>query len=267
MLTVGIVGCGTIGSELCRAIQRGNIKAILHGISDIDRGKAEQLAASLPTKPLILPLPELVANVDLVVEAATPTVVPELLKQCITNKKDLMVMSVGGLLQCDNLLKDLEQTHTNLYAPSGAIAGVDALLAAARAEIYEVVLTTTKPPKGLDTAPYVQQKHIVLAAIREKTVIFEGSAAEAVKGFPQNTNVAATLSLAGIGSERTIVRVVVDPHTTQNSHEVTIKGTFGTMTTKTENLPSPTNPKTSYLAVLSALATLQRITSKQKIGT
>ncbi|MBI2548999.1 aspartate dehydrogenase [Candidatus Woesearchaeota archaeon] len=267
MIRLGIVGCGTIGSELCHAVQRGKIKARISAIADINRERAEQLARSLQPQPLILPLPELVKNVELIIEAATQTIVREILEQCIRNNKDLMVMSVGGLLQCHDLLQGLDQTRTNLYAPSGAIAGVDALLAAAGSEIHEVTLTTTKPPKGLANAPYVQQKKIMLAAIREKTVIFEGSAAEAVKGFPQNTNVAATLSLAGIGPERTKVKVVVDPQTTQNSHEVTIRGSFGTITTKTENLPSPTNPKTSYLAVLSALATVQRIISKQKIGT
>ena len=102
----------------------------------------------------------------------------------------------------------------------------------------------------------MRQQGIDLSSIREATVLFEGNALDAVRGFPQNVNVAATLALYGIGPENTRVRVVADPAATRNQHEVRIEGNFGTITTKTENLPSPDNPKTSMLAALSALSLL-----------
>ena len=80
-------------------------------------------------------------------------------------------------------------------------------------------------------------------------------------------NVAATLSLAGIGAEKTRVKVVVDPNTKVNMHEIEVIGSFGKFTSKVENVVSPLNPKTSHLAVLSACATLKRLTGYLKIGT
>jgi len=100
-----------------------------------------------------------------------------------------------------------------------------------------------------------------------ETLLFEGSASKAVKAFPANVNVAATVSLAGIGFERTKVRVVADPSLSRNVHELTVEGEFGTFFTRVENLPSPDNPKTSYLAALSAISTLKQILSSVQIGT
>ena len=97
-------------------------------------------------------------------------------------------------------------------------------------------------------------------------MIFEGSALEAVKAFPANVNVAATLFLAAEGSE-VWVNVVADPGIHVNRHEIEVEGDFGRISTKVENVPSPKNPKTSYLAALSAIATLRSIVEPVKIGT
>jgi len=130
-----------------------------------------------------------------------------------------------------------------------------------------VVLTTSKPPAGLAGAPFVAENQIDLDEIKERTVLFEGTAQEAVKAFPANINVAASLSLAGIGPQRTQVRIIADPELSANVHQIEVIGKFGKLTTRTENLPSPSNPKTSYLAALSAVATLKSITEAAKIGT
>jgi aspartate dehydrogenase len=98
-------------------------------------------------------------------------------------------------------------------------------------------------------------------------MIFEGSAEDAVKGFPQNVNVAAVLSLAGLGASRTLVRIMTAPDCAVNSHEIEVKGEFGRLLARTENVPSKTNPKTSALAIFSAIATLERIANSVKIGT
>ena len=88
--------------------------------------------------------------------------------------------------------------------------------------------------------------------------MFEGNALDAVKAFPKNVNVAAALSFAGLGPEKTEVCVIADPEATLNSHEVCAEGVFGRLTAKTENKPSPRNAKSSYLASLSAIAELRR---------
>ena len=120
-------------------------------------------------------------------------------------------------------------------------------------------MTTRKPPKGLEGAPYLVEHGIALDGLEDPLVVFEGTALEAVKAFPKNVNVAASLSLAGIGPERTVVRVIADPSITTNIHEVVAEGAFGRLHTVTENLPSPRNVKSSYLASLSATCELRRL--------
>jgi aspartate dehydrogenase len=128
------------------------------------------------------------------------------------------------------------------------------------AGLHSVTLTTRKPPKGLVGAPYLVEHGIELDNLTEPLVIFEGTALEAVKAFPQNVNVAGALSIAGIGPMETRVRVIADPHATCNSHEIVAEGAFGKLQTRTENLPSPRNAKSSYLASLSACAELRAAT-------
>ena len=133
--------------------------------------------------------------------------------------------------------------------------------------LTSVRLTTTKPPAALEGAPYIIEKGLRLAEFTGETVIFEGTARDAIRGFPQNVNVAVTVSFAALGLDQTQVRVITGPGITTNSHELVVEGAFGRMVTRTENVPSPQNPKTSYLAVLSACAMLNEILNPVKVGT
>jgi aspartate dehydrogenase len=137
----------------------------------------------------------------------------------------------------------------------------------ARDEIERVMIRTIKPPKSLEGAPFFKKRHIELSKIRKPTIIYEGSAEEAARLFPSNINVAASLSLAGIGPRRTKVQIIADPNIKCNVHEITAEGRFGVLKTRAENVPSPDNPKTSYLAALSAIATLKKITEPIQVGT
>lgn len=267
MYKVGIIGCGTIGREIALAIDRGAVNMELVCLCDIVREKAELLRRSLKNfSPEIVSAEELIEKSGLVVEAASKDAVPDLLRLCLRKKKDIFIMSIGGLIGQENLLKDAEG-KISIYRPSGALAGLDAVKAAKLGNIRSVRLTTTKPPAGLEGAPFLKEHGINLKDIKEKKVVFEGNAGDAIRGFPQNVNVAALLSIASLGPDKTKVTIVADPDTKINCHEVEIEGDFGRIITRTENLPSPSNPKTSYLACLSAIATLKAITSSLKIGT
>jgi aspartate dehydrogenase len=268
MLKVGVVGCGTIGGEICRAIDAGLVQATLAGISDVDPAKAVSLARSLMTSVPVVPLAELIQASDLVVEAASRAAAPAIIRQALERSKDVVVMSVGGLLECaDEMLQLAQRQGRRLYVPSGAIAGLDAITGAMASRVFKVTLTTRKPPRGLEGAPYVVEKGIDLKTLREPTVIFSGSAREAVPAFPANVNVAAALSLAGIGPDKTEVRIIADPGCDKNIHEIEVEGDFGRLVTRMENVPSPHNPKTSYMAALSAIALLRRITASLVVGT
>ncbi len=268
MIKVGIVGCGAIGSYLISTINKrykGKVKLV--GICDIDKDKILKLNSSLKKKITACSLKSLVERSDLVIEAANGTTAVEVLKQALVLGTDAMIMSVGGILLNPELLKKIEKKKIKLYVPSGAIAGLDALKAAKAGKITSVRITTKKPIAGLKGAPYLRSKNIDLEAIKTEKIIFQGSALEAVANFPQNINVAAILSLVGIGPVKTRVEIVASRKIKRNTHTIEIKGDFGTIISCTENLPSKVNPKTSMLAMLSAIGTLDGILSNTKIGT
>jgi aspartate dehydrogenase len=268
-IKIGLVGCGAIGAEIARAVDRGAIEGSLVAVCDHNPATAMALIDSLEHKPVKARLDELVSLSDLVVEAASQRAVPAIAMATLTKGKQLMIMSVGALADRELFasMKHLAKEHGSMvYLPSGAIAGLDGLKSASIGTIHKVTLTTTKNPLGLVGAPYITEKKIDLNSLTGPTLIFEGNALEAVKAFPANVNVAATLFLAAEGGE-VRVNVVADPGIHVNRHEIEVEGDFGRISTKVENVPSPKNPKTSYLAALSAIATLRSIVEPVKIGT
>ena len=267
-LKIGIIGCGTIGSKLARVIDKElKNRARIAGLCDIDREKVKGLSGALKSKPAGLGILDLIKVSDLVIEAASTKVSGYILKKAIGANKDIMLMSIGGLLNHESLFKTAREKGIKIYLPSGAISGIDAIKAAGQAKIKSARLTTRKPPRGLEGAPYIVKNKIDLKQIKGEKILFDGTANEAVKGFPKNVNVSALLSLAGIGADKTRVTIITSPLFKRNSHQVEVEGDFGRLITRTENVPSPDNPKTSYLAILSAIATLKQILSPVKIGT
>lgn len=269
MIKVGVIGCGTIGRELARACaKRFRDGVTLDAIADIDVSKARKLQKEFSPKPKILSVNEVIRRADLVIEAAGAHSAVEVARKALKQGKDVMIMSVGGLLGKEKEIFNLARTHRCcLYLPSGGVVGLDGLKAAGIGKIHRVQLTTRKPPQGFEDAPYVLRHKMNLKGLKTEKVLFEGNAAAAVKGFPKNINVSATLSLAGIGAKKTTVRIIACPQMLVNVHEVYVVGDFGSFYTRTENFPSEQNPRTSRLAILSAVATLERILKNVKIGT
>ncbi len=263
---IGIVGCGAIGSEIARAIDRREISAALTGVFDTDAKVAKNLAVSLKSKPPIAAPEELAASCNLIVEAAGVGAVAPLVELCTAKNVDLLVMSVGGLKP--EHFKLFESSDSVLHIPSGAVAGIDGILAlAGTGEIESLTLTTIKPPEGIKGAPYLDEKSISLDGLTGPVTVFEGRPSEAIKHFPKNINVSTTIALASAIQNTMTVRLVADPDIRVNTHEVRIVTPLGSMTMRVENKPSPTNPRTSALAYLSAIAALKKITSRVKIGT
>lgn len=269
---IGLLGCGAIGTQIALAINSGQVQAELTHVYDYDKSKAESLVARLDKKPIIVENPHLLSsnNVDLVVEAASQDAIKNHALSIIQNRKDLMIMSVGALLDesvFDILFDACHEFKKRIYLPSGAIAGLDAIKSV-KSELESVTLITTKNPKALAGAKFFEKKNMDVHSIKEKTVIFDGAAKEAVTLFPANINVAALLSLAGLGSEKTLVKIVADPNTNKNTHQIEASGIFGKISIQVENVPDNTNPKTSRLAILSAIECLRTICSDDiKIGT
>lgn len=266
-IKAGIIGCGTIGGVIADAIVHRFSDAIkLLGISDVDEKKARNLSEKLKVNVSFLSRDELIEKCDLIIEAASGSASYEIAKAALEAGKDVIVMSTGGLLDKSDIFELARRRDAKIYLPSGAICGLDGLKSAMMAGVKSVTLTTRKPLAGLEGAPYIVRKNIDLKSLKKETIIFEGNAEDAVKGFPKNVNVSATLSLCGLGAKDTKVRIVTSPNYKRNSHEVEIRGDFGSLKARTENVPMPNNPKTSFLAALSAIAVLKNIISNDRIG-
>jgi len=270
----GLIGCGAIGTVIAEAIDSGRAGEIdLVVVYDIIMERAQNLASKLNCKPLVAKnINEILErdDVQIVIEAASQEAVKQYAVKVLSSNKDLMVMSTGALLD-ETLMAKITEAAKNsgrrVYVPSGAIVGLDNVKSAAIGQIEDVTLITRKPPISFKGAPYIEKSKVDLSALKEPLTLYEGSAREAVKLFPQNVNVAATLSLAGVGPDKTRVKIIVDPGIKNIIHEVHVRGEFGEILTRTVNKPFPSNPRTSYIAALSAIATLKKISENIIIGT
>jgi len=276
MLKISLIGFGAIGKALFKAIVEGKAGNIQLVAILIRRGgkRAEKIATNLGLKEVTVTSDPAVLlenpEIELILEAASQKAVKALGERVLKSGKELIIMSVGALVDSDllnTLKKAAEATGKKIYLPSGAICGLDGVKSASIAELSEVTLITRKNPKGLEGAPYIVKNDIKLSEITKPTVLFEGPAKEAAEGFPKNVNVAAALSIAGIGPIRTKVKIIADPTIHRNIHEIVAKGEFGELRTLTENVVCPDNPKTSYLAALAAIRTLKKLTEPIQIGT
>jgi aspartate dehydrogenase len=192
-------------------------------------------------------------------------VVP-LVEQSFAAGKDVVVISVGALLDRTDLFELARQKGCRLLVPSGAIAGLDALKAASMGRIDYVRLTSRKPPAALRGAPYLVENGISVDGLTEERELFKGPARLAVKGFPDNFNISAALSLAGIGADRTEVSITCVPGLQRNSHLIEVDGEFGHLEIRLENIPSE-NPKTGRLTALSIIRQIQDAVDVVRVGT
>jgi aspartate dehydrogenase len=271
-IKIGLMGCGSMGAELARCVGPGGVKnATVAALFDSDAARANALSAALPSRPVVCAsIPALLAihGLDLVIECASQSAVKAHGPAIMNAGKSLLLMSSGALLDPGTyaaMTTAAERTGAEIMVPSGAVGGIDALRAV-RKYLESVTLVSTKKPAALSGAPGFAEYEG--REIKTPVVVFEGNAVEAVNLFPANVNVAATVSLAGIGPEKTQVRVVADPDSPGNVHEIRATGGFGEFSFKLVNRPHPDNPKTSHLAVLAAIETLRSIAEPGlRIGT
>jgi aspartate dehydrogenase len=271
-MRVAVIGVGSIGRYLIDGVQAGRAgQARIVGIAAGPKSmpRLAELGSIVGCPWVTNPLELLTEKPDIVVEAASQAAVRQYAVAVLEGGADVLIMSVGALADpalVARVTGSAQRHGRRVHLPAGAIGGLDVLGAAALDRLDEVTLVTSKPPRGLAGAPFFESHPMDLETITERTVLFEGAATEAVRLFPANVNVAAVLSLAGIGPERTRMQVVADPMLDRNVHEVFARGSFGELRLRLANVPSPSNPKTSFLACLSALATLRRLAAPVQIG-
>ncbi len=268
-LKIGIIGCGAIGTSLAKAISRQfRGRAEVAALYDIDPVKSRALAVRLHKAVAVASLEAAIRRADIIVESARAADAFTIARSSLRHSKDILVMSVGGIAQRFRELNCLaDRFRSSVFVPSGAICGLDGLKASSMGKIEQVQLTTIKPALAYSGVEYLRKKGINPQRLRKDTILFDGNAQNAIRHFPQNINVAAALSLAGVGLQRTRVRIIASVTAKINAHEIEIKSAAGRIVTRTENVVHPDNPKTSYLAVLSALAVLRQILGPVKVGT
>lgn len=253
-MKVGIIGCGAIANIITGSIVPENNNIELAYFFDKDIERAENLA-SLANGVAVLDFEDMLSDVDLVLECASPSSVKHLAPIVLKQGIDMIIMSIGAFMDNEfysEVLNIAKENNAKIHLPSGAVVGLDGIKAVAKFGLKEISLVTRKSPKSLGKD------------INTEEVLFEGKASEAVKEFPLNINVAATISLA---CNRDIdVKIIVDPKVDRNVHEITAKGDFGEFKTTTMNFPCSTNPKTSMLAALSAIRLLKSFNETISVG-
>lgn len=271
-VNIGIIGGGVIARLILEQVRSGalgesRVVGFL-GRSGSSSGATLARESGLPYDTALTAL--LARRPDVVVEAASHDVVRQHGAAVLEAGVSLVVLSAGALAD-DSLRKRLEAVSRArggmLYVPSGGIGGLDALKAACAAGVEEVEISIAKPPRAWKGIAFVERLGVDLDRLTEPALLFSGSARDGVPHFPANVNIAAVLAMAGIGFDRTRMRVIADPALTHNTHSIRVRGRSGTISVRLESVPSPDNPKTALLACYSAIAALDSMRSTVRYGT
>lgn len=264
-LRIGLAGLGAVGLEVGRRLQAGIPGLALAAVAVRDPQKARnglKLGSDVP----LSSLEQLADLCDVVVEGLPPTLFRTVADAAIEKARVLMPLSVGQLLPNWDLVDRARERGARILVPTGALIGLDAVRAAAEGNIHSVTMVTRKPPAGLDGAPYLVEHGISVRNLDAPLKVFEGSARDGARGFPANVNVAAALSLAGIGPDRTRLQIWADPSYTRNTHRIEVDSDSARFSMSIENIPSE-NPRTGRIVALSTIAALRGLVSELKVGT
>jgi aspartate dehydrogenase len=266
MTRVAIAGLGAIGRVLARKLADGMPGLTLACAAVRDHAKAQAwLEAEQISCPLVEP-EAFPAHADLAIECAPASVLERICRPMLEAGKSVMVLSAGALLPRPELVELAKSHGGQIIVPTGALLGLDAVTAAAEGRIHSVRMVTRKPPNGLAGAPYLEANGISVEGLNEAKRVFAGTARDGAAGFPANVNVAAALSLAGIGPDRTMMEIWADPTIERNCHVIEVDSDSAQLTLKIENIPSE-NPRTGRITALSVLAALRKLHSPLRVGT
>ena len=271
-MRLGLLGGGTIARLVLKHVRDGALEGVqiagILGRTEHSRGRRLADAFDVPfvtSREALLAL-----RPGAVLEAASHDAVREHAAPLLASGTSLIVLSAGAL--CDDALRvRLEQLAARhgatLCVPSGGIGGLDALKAACAAGVDDVTIEIAKPPAAWRDIAFVEALDIDLDRLQRATTLFEGPTREGVPHFPANVNIAAVLAMAGIGFDRTRMRVIADPALTRNTHTIAIRGTSGAITIRLQTVPSPDNPKTALLACYSAIVAIKTLGAPVRYGT
>ena len=264
---VAIAGLGAIGQSLAQSLAAGTVPGIeLVAVSAKNHDKAQAFVQTLAHSVPVLRIEELEPLADIVVECAPAALLSEIVTPFMKAGKHAVVLSVGALLFNEHLSEVAREHAGTIMVPTGALLGLDAVIAAAEGKIHEVRMVTRKPPAGLKGAPHLVEHNISVDNLSEPLKVFEGNARDAAKGFPANLNVVVALALAGVGPENTMLEIWADPTVTRNTHTIHVDSDSARLTMTIENIPSD-NPKTGRIVAQSVVAMLRKMQGNLRVGT
>jgi len=254
-----LIGHGAIAAEIRAAAKATGAFAI--GAVLVRPARVAEVQAELPGIKVIGDLAALDFKPICAAECASHSAVREYGPMLLKSGIDLIVTSIGALGD-DALYAELQQAAKEgggqLILPAGAVPGIDALNAALAGGLESVSYISRKPPAAWKGTPAEQA--VKLDELKEAAEHYSGTARAAARDYPKNANVAATIALAGLGFDKTSVRMIADPGVAENIHEIEAKGAFGEMHLVIKGKPLKSNPKTSSLAAYSAIrAVLNRV--------
>jgi len=266
-LKLAIAGLGAIGMVVGRAVDAGRVPGIrLVAVSVRDHEKAQKAIARFQSPPRLLDFAALAEAADIVLECLPPEHFAAVAAPAVEHGRIFMPLSVGMLINHMELVDRARATGARIIVPTGALLGLDAVRAAAEGSIASVKIITRKPPAGLAGAPLLMERGISVEGLEQPLRVFEGTAREAIAGFPANVNVAVALSLAGVGPDETQAEIWADPSVTRNAHTIVVKSDSSDLTMTIENIPSEENPRTGKITALSVLSALRRLTAPLVVG-
>jgi aspartate dehydrogenase len=263
---VAIAGLGTIGRAVARKLAEGLPGLTLACAATGNREKAQTWLDAQGIKCPFRDAAEFPDECDLAVECAPARVLEEVCRPMLEAGKQVMVLSAGALLPRPELIELAKAHGGQIIVPTGALLGLDAVTAAAEGQIHSVRMITRKPPNGLRGAPYLEANGISVDGLNEAKRVFSGTARDAAAGFPANVNVAAALSIAGVGPDRTSIEIWADPAIERNCHIIEVDSDSARFTLSIENIPSE-NPKTGRITALSVIAALRKLHAPVRVGT
>jgi len=265
-LRVGLAGLGAVGLEVARRLVAGVPGLTLTAVAVRNAEKAKHALPQVGDSIAVHKATELADTCDIVVECLPPAAFRDVAVSVIDKGKLFMPLSVAQLLTNWDLVERAKATGARILVPTGALIGLDAVRAVAEGEIRSVKMITRKPPNGLEGAPYLVERGISLANVDKPLKVFDGTAREGAKGFPANVNVAAALSLAGVGPDKTLLEIWADPTITRNTHTINVDADAARFSMTIEGIPSA-NPRTGRVVPLSTIAALRGLVSELKVGT
>ena len=266
--SIAIAGLGAIGAKVAKALDSGAIPGLtLVAVAGRDAARTSAFAETLRAKPTADATEALARHAEIVVDCAPSAAFAGLARSVVEAGRTLVTVNAGALLQHLDLAERAKATGGRIVVATGALLGLDAVCAAAEGSIARVTMITRKPPNGLEGAPYLVQHGISLKGLDAPKCVFKGNAGDGARGFPANVNVAAALSLAGIGPERTALEIWADPAVDRNIHRIEVESDSARFSLQIENIPSEENPRTGKITALSVIACLRGLAAPLKVGT